>query len=189
VRISLNLASDPFHNDRPLIAATVSLAAVLTITLLIQGFLIASEHQQVSELRAEVERLEARSRKLAAEESGLRAQLQRAENAAVFEQSLFLNSLILPKSIAWTRLFADLEQVMPYNVRLISIRPQMNDRSEVFLDMVVASQAGAPVISFLRRIEESPVFSQVQVSSMAPPGQNDDTFKYRVTVSYDQRKL
>lgn len=189
MRVSVNVANEPFQNDRPLIAATVALAAILSVALLVQGFLIWNEHQQVSELRAEVERLESRSRKLAQEESALRAQLQRAENAAVFEQSIFLNSLILPKSIAWTRMFADLEQVMPYNVRLISIRPQMNDRSEVLLDMVVASQAGEPVVSLLRRLEESPVFSQVQASSIAPPGQNDDSFKYRVTVSYDQREI
>jgi len=38
------------------------------------------------------------------------------------ERSLFLNALIDRKAISWTKLFADLEKVVPYNVRLVSVR-------------------------------------------------------------------
>ena len=33
-----------------------------------------------------------------------------------------MNELIERKSISWTRIFADLEKVMPYNLRLVSVR-------------------------------------------------------------------
>ena len=59
----------------------------------------------------------------------------------VLERSLLLNTLIERKSISWTKIFADLEGVMPDNVRLIQVRlPQINSRNEVLLDMVVGAQ-------------------------------------------------
>ncbi len=40
----------------------------------------------------------------------------------MLERSLFLNTLIERKAISWTKIFADLEKVLPYNVRLVSVR-------------------------------------------------------------------
>jgi len=36
----------------------------------------------------------------------------------------FLNGLITRKSISWSRIFSDLERVIPHNVRLLAVRPQ-----------------------------------------------------------------
>ena len=48
--------------------------------------------------------------------------LRRPQNADVLEQSVFLNALLKRKGISWTKIFADLEKVVPYNVRIIQIR-------------------------------------------------------------------
>ena len=50
----------------------------------------------------------------------------------MLERSLLLNALVDRKSISWTRIFADLEIVLPYNVRVIHVRlPQINSRNQV----------------------------------------------------------
>ena len=78
------------------------------------------------------------------------------QNAVVLERSVLLNQLIERKSISWTRIFSDLEQVMPYNVALISVRlPQINSRNEVLLDMVVGAKeprAGVRIVQEPGRI-------------------------------------
>ena len=63
----------------------------------------------------------------------LESVLRQPENAEVLERNLFLNSLLYAKGISWTRLFDDLEKVMPHNVRLVSIRPQATGQNEILL--------------------------------------------------------
>ncbi len=65
------------------------------------------------------------------------------------------------RSISWTRIFADLESVMPYDVRLISVRlPAINSRNEVLLDMVCWALEAIRylVFGFFKKLEESPLF-------------------------------
>ena len=66
-------------------------------------------------------------------------------NAGVLERSLLLNTLVERKSVSWTQIFADLEAVMPPNVRIIQVRlPQIDSANQVLLDMVVGSQSPNP---------------------------------------------
>jgi type IV pilus assembly protein PilN len=105
----------------------------------------------------------------------------------VLQRSLFLNSLLYAKGISWTRLFNDLEKVMPHNVRLISIRPQANSQNEVLLDMVVGAESAGPVIRMLTELENSPVFGATMVHNYFPPSQSEPLMRYRVSVSYVQK--
>ena len=106
----------------------------------------------------------------------------------MLERSVLLNALIERKAISWTRIFSDLEKVMPYNVRLIQIRlPQVSPQNRVTLDMVVGAQSAEPVLEFLRRVEGSPLFGPAEVSVYMPPGQNEPLYRYRVSVSYSQK--
>jgi type IV pilus assembly protein PilN len=98
-----------------------------------------------------------------------------------------LNTLIARKGISWSRLFADLEQVLPYNARLIALRPQANARNEIQLEMTIGAQSMEPVIDLLKRMEASPVFSIPSVATMLPPSQSEPLYRYRVSVNYAQK--
>jgi hypothetical protein len=100
---------------------------------------------------------------------------------------LFLNTLLYRKGVSWTKIFADLEKVMPYNVRLISVHPQATAENEVSLDMVVGTESYEPVIEMLKQMENSPLFGETAVHATIPPTQNDPLYKYRVSVNYAQK--
>ena len=117
----------------------------------------------------------------------MEADLRRPENAAVLDQVLFINSLLYRKGISWTRIFSDLEGVMPHNLRLISIRPQVNGRNDVLLDMVVGAQSQLPVIEMLKQMESSPLFGSTEVHNWLPPSQTEPLYRYRVTVNYGRQ--
>ena len=95
-----------------------------------------------------------------------------------------LNKLAANK---WTRIFSDLETVLPHNVRIASIRPQLNARNELSLDMVVAADSPEPVIDFVGKLEASDVFGDVTQTAQVPPTQNDPYFRFHLTVTYDQK--
>ncbi|MEI9814103.1 MAG: hypothetical protein WDO18_16315 [Acidobacteriota bacterium] len=78
-------------------------------------------------------------------------------NAAVLEQSVLLNALMERKSISWLACFADIEGVLPNNVRLIQVRlPQVNSHNEVTLDMEVGAQSPEGAAELTMRLQNSP---------------------------------
>ena len=188
IRVPINLASEPFRRDRPVLVGLSALAIATALLLGIQAMRIVSERHEAAATRVEINRLSARIRTIDAEQNRLNATLRKPENAAVLERSVFLNTLIERKAISWTRIFADLEKVMPYNVRLVSVRlPDVNTQNEVLLDMFVGAKEVPPVLEFLKRLEASPQFGPTSVLNSAPPSQTDPYFRFHVSVRYAQK--
>jgi len=188
VRIPINLASEPFRRDRPLLVATGVAMALLTVVLCGLLYLIAVDRTRSGETRARVNRLDQELSSISTEQARLDATLRQPANASILERSLLLNTLVERKSVSWTRIFADLEAVMPPNVRLIQVRlPQIDSRNEVLLDMVVGSQSPEPVITFLKQLQGSPRFGPATVHNSAPPTDNEPLYRYRVSVNYAQK--
>src|ERR1700683_4238716 len=137
MRVPINLASEPFRRDRPVLVGSVALAVALSLLLIYQVVTIVSERHQAADIRIAIDRQNEELKAIAAQQAKLNATLRRPENAEVLERSLFLNTLIQRKAISWTKIFADLEKVMPYNVRLVSVRlPQVDSKNQGSLAMV-----------------------------------------------------
>jgi Tfp pilus assembly protein PilN len=187
IRIPINLASEPFHRVRAVIIGAAALGAVLVFILVFQIFLITSERRQASASRVLLDRLNTDIRIVSREQQKLDNILRQPENAEVLDRSVFLNFLIEHKAISWTRLFADLETVMPREVRLMSVRlPQIDAQNHVFLDMTVAAKEPLPILEFIKKLESSKQFSDTQLLTTQPPTQNEPFVRSRMSVSYAQ---
>ena len=183
----INLASEPFRRDRSLIASSSIVAVLLTALLGILIYLAIGERDRAAEARAEIDRMQRQMDGIVREEGRLQAVLRRPENAEVLDRSILLNQLLHRKGVSWTKIFADLEQVTPHNVRLMSVRPQITVDNQLTLDMWVASQATEPVVTFVMQLEQSPLFGATTVSTSLPPSQNEPLYRYRVSVKYAQK--
>lgn len=186
-RIGVNLASEPFARTRPVIVGTAAASVLLVGLLILLITLSVLEKGQAAEASANIARLERQTRALNAEQTRLEGILRQPENAEVLERSLFLNNLLYAKGISWTRLFDDLEKVMPHNVRLMTIRPQAMGQSDVMLDMVVGAEFPGPVVEMFKNLESSPMFKDTLVHNSFPPTQTEPLLRYRVSVSYAQK--
>ena len=188
IHVPINLASEPFRRDRPLLVASALLGILLVALLGLSITTILSERRQAADVRATIDRLNAQLRTVSTEQNKLNVTLHQPENAEVLERSLFLNTLIERKAISWSKIFADLERVMPYNVRLVSVRlPDVNSQNEVLLDMLVGAKEIQPVLELLRKLEASPQFGPPEVPNSMPPSQTDPFFRYHVSVRYAQK--
>jgi type IV pilus assembly protein PilN len=188
IHIPINLASEPFRRDRPALVALVAVAIAACILLGIQVTTILSQRNQAADTRRTIDRLNTQLRTVSSEQAKVNSTLRQSENAEVLERSLFLNTLIDRKAISWTRIFADLEKVMPYNVRLVSVRlPEVDSQNTVLLDMFVGAKEVQPVLELLKRLEASPQFGPTSVLNSAPPSQTDPFFRYHVSVRYAQK--
>ncbi len=186
--LSINLATEPFRRFRPILVASMALAVLLVGLLAVQLYLFWLEKDEGRETALAIEQTQARLNTLIAEERRLNEILLRPENAAVLDRSLFLNELLARKGISWTLIFRDLEEVLPHNVKLVQIRPQIQAgapaRYEVLLEMVVASESAEPVIEMLRALESSALFGETAVSAAFPPTDTEPLYRYRVSVRY-----
>ena len=188
VRIPINLASEPFRGDRPMVVASAVCSVLLAGLLGTLTYLIVVERGRAADARVAVERLSSEVRTMATQQAKLDATLRQPDNASVLERSLLLNTLLDRKSVSWARIFADLEQVLPPNVRVIQVRlPQIDARNQVLLDMVIGAQGPAPVIEFLRNLQASPRFGPATVHNSASPTDNEPLYRYRVSVNYAQK--
>ena len=185
--LHINLASQPFRRDRGVFVFSVALSALLLFLLIVLVGLAMQQRSQADDTRVAINKLERSTLTQQTEVARLEALLRLSENAAVVDRGLFLNTLIQRKAISWTRVFSDLSNVMPGEVRLVAVRPQIVGGSQVVLDMTLAATTSRPVVNFLMKLEQSPIFGATTVLSWRPPSQNENVFVYRVTANYAQK--
>src|SRR5436853_1661909 len=155
MRMHINLASEPFRRDRPLVVGSVAVGAMLVGLLVMLVVLAIRERDRSAEARDAIARTQKQMDTLGRERAKLEGILRQQQNAEVLNRSVFLNALLMRKGVSWTRIYNDLEQVTPPNVRLITVRPQINGANELALDMVVASQSVDSILNFVMQLEGS----------------------------------
>jgi type IV pilus assembly protein PilN len=187
MKISINLASQPFRRDRAMIVSSAAVAVMLLVSLGVLISLAISDRNQVADVRQDIARLNRLIRdntQLQAEHEGV---LRQPANAEVLERSVFLNTLLYRKGISWTRLLADLEKVMPPNVRVLNIRPYVSGKRQVTLDLTVGAENPDSVGALYTALESSPLFGGLFQQTFQPPTQAEPLYRYRITVNYAQK--
>ena len=188
MHIELNLASRPVENLRRFytLAGTgvvlLALLAAAQATIFFRDWWGGREVSQQTELlRGEVLRLEA-------EQEKFEQQLEQPQVQEVMDRSYFLNALIFHKSISWTQILMDLEELVPDRVMVVSIRPEIVERSRVRLEMLVVGESTDQLLEFLRRIEGSAKFGTLVLSQEvpAPDAAQDPSIKLGLSVFYGQ---
>jgi len=187
MKISINLASQPFRRDRPMILASVAVSLLLVGTLAALIILARADNEQLADIRKEVGGLRTQVAGLAKQQHEAEAVLRQPRNAEVLETSVFLNQLLYRKGISWTRILSDLEKVMPPNVKVLNIRPSISGQGQITLGMIVGAEGPTQVIALYKAMEQSPLFSGLMQPQYTPPTQADPLFRYRFTVNYAQK--
>jgi len=121
--LDLNLSSRPFRNNT-LLWAAFSVAAVALIAFSwwnVDAWLGARAN--LVDLRAKVDNYDRRMSELAQRSEKARRDAARFDLARLQDQADKANDVIQWKAFSWTRLFNMLEEVQPYRLRMLSVRP------------------------------------------------------------------
>jgi type IV pilus assembly protein PilN len=193
--LELNIASQPFRRERAEMTGVIAACALLIVSMLALGALILHSRAEVADLRTRIAADSAKLSALQAQQGRFGAVLSKPDNTEVFSNSVFLNQLIARRGLSWSRIFKDLEEVLPSSIRLLAIRlPQVAEQdadgvNRVQLDMVVGTTQPEQFLILLKHLEEANNFGATSVVSSTPPSQtgNDPYYKYRLTVAYAQK--
>jgi type IV pilus assembly protein PilN len=171
MRLDINLATRPYEDAREFWARWglgVGLLGVLTLVLVglaVQGWRNAGrDRHNIGQLQ---EQIAERDKERALDQ----AELDKPANRSTRDQSQFLNGLIQRKSFSWTRVFEDLERVMPPNLHVVSLRPELNEQNQMQLDMKVACDTRSAAVELVHRMEGSKHFQGAQLVSEAGTGE------------------
>jgi len=172
MRLDINLATRPYEDAREFwVRWGLGVVVLGVLTLLLIGWTV-SDWRKAGKDRQDIAYLEREIADRDKEREKAQAYLDLTANRSTRDQSQFVNSLIQRKSFSWTRVFEDLEQVMPPNLHVVSLRPELNEQNQIQLDMKVAGDNRSASIELVHRMEGSKHFQGAQLMSESQEGGN-----------------
>ncbi len=163
MRFNINLASQPYEVARQFrrrmqtVVAALGLIAVILVSYIVHQRVHSRDvNRQLSEVRQEINSLNQ-------EEAQARTILNRPENRDVAEQSDFLNQLFARKALSRTRVFTEMERIVPYDLHVVSMKPEYTKTNDLMLRIVVATGSRDRAVELVRRMEKSNHFRQSEI--------------------------
>ena len=185
----LNLASEPFRNR----SVPRSVASVVAAVSLVARVFIWGAARQAG---AEAERVERDVRALRQESEALQAKIAEIRKELPPEQLETLkaaHALVEHKRFSWSKLLADLESLLPRDVRVsrINVRDAVRVGTQVRadLDLSVVGRAPDDVTRMISEMNRGGTFVVVPVSESPQAGRGEGGFEWTLRVTYVQRSV
>ena len=137
------------------------MAGILFLAL---GWHAYSDLKSREALRRKEQENNARAESLQRRRRELDEFFSRPENAKLKERSQFVKGLVDERAFDWTQMFMDMEKLVPAGVHVVSIQPQL-EKGHMFVKLAVAASSEESKIKFLKAMETSTAFSNVQLLS------------------------
>ena len=163
MRIDINLATRPYEDSGPLwlrwggALAALSLFTLILLYSALSGWAAArKDHGLIEERQQQIAARDLQKAK--AEET-----LNLPANRGTRDRAEFLNDLFLRKAFSWTKVFEDLERVMPPRLHVVSIHPDKASDNQLKIKLVVAGESRDRALELVRKMEGSQRFRQTQI--------------------------
>ena len=183
----LNLANKPFTN-RALPWTVTSVLVVFSLVALI--FIV----RWTGEANAQANLVHSQITNLSQEEQLLRKRAEEVQNALTPEQSRALKSaheLVDRKRFSWTRLFGDLESVLPNGVRVtrIAVRHVAAHGGHTVADLELTVVATTPttVTDMIGDMDRGAIFHAELTTQSLRKGKGETGAEYELNVQYSPR--
>lgn len=164
MKTKFNLATSPLENNRRFITGSSALGVVALAAMLLLALHAVHARRANREMRTEIDHSREQIRRSLLQQGSLRDAFKSPQNVEALKRAQFLNGLIEARTFPWTKMFADLEQILPPGVRVTSITPQMDKEGHVKVALTVKAVNDEQALKFLNSLDASPVFSQVHVT-------------------------
>jgi type IV pilus assembly protein PilN len=166
MKITLNLATRPYIELRPIYARLRTIILVLAVLALPLLLLLHVEQSRAAAATANVEQLKHKILLLQAQQRAAHALMQQPENAGVLAQADFLNELFRRKAFSWTATMSDLETTLPAGVQVLTIDPTVAPDGLVTIRLRVSGPRERAV-EVVRNLEHSRHFIAPRLASEA----------------------
>ena len=164
MKISVNLATRPFVELRPLYAKLRLGMAALALVAVGVGVVLHVETARAKTAQAQMDALKAQTTGYQNQLIANEARMRQPQNKAVLDRARFLNQVFAQKSFSWTAVMMDLENVLPAGVQVTSIEPLISKEGDVSIRMRVSGDRERAV-DLVRNLESSQRFLRPALTS------------------------
>ncbi|HYY72422.1 MAG TPA: hypothetical protein VE778_02405 [Candidatus Bathyarchaeia archaeon] len=185
--LGVNLATQPFETHRRFRVFSAVCGAVLALACFLLAWRAHALRKADTAFRIESASAVREIDALTSQREELDRFFSQPENAKLHDRASFINTIIDARSFNWTRMFMDLEKILPLGVHVISIEPkQVNNQASVKLVLGAANDEAK--IKFLHALEQSSAFSHLQLGGVHAPAQETtgDMVIIELTVIYSR---
>lgn len=182
MKIKLNLATSPLETHRRFLAGASLVGAAAGIALVLLGLHVYRTRVAEEEFRKQMAEVHAKTIELRRQNAVLEQFFARPENARLHDRAAFLNSLIDERSFNWTKMFMDLEKILPAGVRVVSISPKLQ-KGQVEVKLIIGATGDESKLKFIRAMEQSENFSKVKVVGERPPAKAEGGERVQVELT------
>jgi type IV pilus assembly protein PilN len=158
MKITLNLASQPYVDVRSILNRLRILMGILILLTIPLWLVLRAEQQKALAATARVDAMENSVRRLQNQQQSYQALMRQPKNAAILTQSDFLNSVFRRKAFSWTATMTDLETVLPTGVQVLSIDPEVAPDGAVTIRLRVSGGRDRAV-ELVKNLERSRHFA------------------------------
>ncbi len=184
MRLNINLATKPYEDVRKFLArwgTLTFLLAIVTALLLIQA---VSNYRSTRLLNSQIAEKQQKIDALEKDRANAIETLNRPENKTVATASRFFNEQIQRKSLSWTRIFMDLERMMPPGLHVVSIAPEMNKDNQLVIHLLVGGSSHDRAVQLVQKMEESGTFKRAELRSEQMVQGTTDPVQFEITSLY-----
>ena len=163
MRVNINLASQPYEAAQAYKQRmTTIIAALGAIAVLLLGY-IAYQRQNSRAVNEQLAQVQGQIESLNHEETQARVILNKPANRVIADQSDFLNQLFARKSLSWTRIFTEMEKIVPSGLHVVSMKPEYTKTNDLVLHVIVATDSRDRAVEMVRQMEKSSHLRQAQI--------------------------
>ncbi len=180
-----NLAARPFENVRPVWVAggALALAALVLTGVSLADFL--SAHGRERAAIASLARLRARRADLVAKVEAANRQLAAVGWKKLQGETTSLEEVVARRKLVWSQLLADLERVVPWDIRLVSITPSVAKDGSLQIGLDGLATGRDAWLKLIAVLFADPKFSDpLPRSEEAPSARNGQGYRFSLTVRY-----
>lgn len=189
MRLRINLATKPYQDVRRILMQWGGVVVLLALCTVYLVWMAVSTWRESRDVNAKIAALESDIAALDRQRSEALRVLRLPQNSSVVDTSKFLNGLIARKSFSWTRVFMQLEQIMPQKLHVVSISPELQPRTNtVEVHLTVAGTSREAAVELVKRLEQSPSFREARIAEESEGRVRErdslDTVEFQLTALY-----
>ena len=182
--IVANLASKPRFNTRPVWILTGAAVLIGLVLAAVNIRLFLSSNQTLEEQIVRRDMLQLRRDALGEEFSGHSAVLERVPWRSLGARVELVNEVLAEHRFSWSDLLDHLAEVLPWQVRVVSVTPSLGDEG-VSLDLEAVSKDREGFLDLLDRMVADPYFDDPLPSRETwPEGGKSSEYLFRMRVVY-----
>jgi type IV pilus assembly PilN-like protein len=180
--IRTNLATRPFYNERIVNLWLLLLAVVVGGATIFNVTRARSDSGNNTELLSQATENVSRTNELRRTAAQLRASLDAKQIESISVDAREANNLIDRRTFSWTALFNRFETTLPDDVRIRSVRPQVDRDHKITLTISIVAKTVKDVDQFMSRLDETGAFKNLYSTEERP--NEDNQIESELTMVY-----